>query len=75
MGKRVAKVTLFSYLASMKARELYNILGRLTDEELELDVQMVASGTINSPVYDDIGVQVDKDEFDPTRKVLRFEID
>jgi len=59
----------------MKARELKDILNKLSENELNLDVQLVASGTKGRPIYEDIGVQVDTDEFDSTRKVLRFDID
>lgn len=59
----------------MTAKELLNILNELSEDELNLDVQLVASGTRGRPIYDDIGVQVDTDEFDSARKVLRFDID
>lgn len=59
----------------MKARELLNILNGFSEDDLDLDVQVVASGTKGRPVYEDVAVSVDPDEFDPTKNVIRFDVD
>lgn len=47
----------------MKAKELLEQLQELSPEELELEVQLIAGGTIGCPVFDEISVCVDENYF------------
>ena len=64
----------------MTGKQLLKELQKLSKDELELEIQIVASGTVGRPVYDDISLFVDTNEFQHVWEsqlpnVIRIEID